>query len=128
MTAYEMRISDWSSDVCSSDLHQSAPRAPQCPKDKARTLCAEQLDRETALSSAWRYPFAISDGRNSRMERALVKRPHPLRCGTGCGAAQPSCRTHDGHNALGPAAAHRAPGFSRSSRKDRKSTSELQSL
>src|SRR3546814_7347856 len=24
-TAYEMRISDWSSDVCSSDLHQRAP-------------------------------------------------------------------------------------------------------
>src|SRR3546814_151444 len=26
-TAYEMRISDWSSDVCSSDLHRSVPRA-----------------------------------------------------------------------------------------------------
>src|SRR3546814_6094127 len=25
-TAYEMRISDWSSDVCSSDLHQVAMR------------------------------------------------------------------------------------------------------
>src|SRR3546814_17706027 len=26
-TAYEMRISDWSSDVCSSDLHVTEPRA-----------------------------------------------------------------------------------------------------
>src|SRR3546814_1242523 len=26
-TAYEMRISDWSSDVCSSDLGQPGPRA-----------------------------------------------------------------------------------------------------
>src|SRR3546814_5336391 len=26
-TAYEMRISDWSSDVCSSDLHVQAPAA-----------------------------------------------------------------------------------------------------
>src|SRR3546814_14846440 len=26
-TAYEMRISDWSSDVCSSDLHATAKRA-----------------------------------------------------------------------------------------------------
>src|SRR3546814_3937963 len=26
-TAYEMRISDWSSDVCSSDLIENAPRA-----------------------------------------------------------------------------------------------------
>src|SRR3546814_9270621 len=25
-TAYEMRISDWSSDVCSSDLHGGGPR------------------------------------------------------------------------------------------------------
>src|SRR3546814_6685792 len=25
-SAYEMRISDWSSDVCSSDLHNSDPR------------------------------------------------------------------------------------------------------
>src|SRR3546814_15075444 len=27
MTAYELRISDWSSDVCSSDLHQQTQRA-----------------------------------------------------------------------------------------------------
>src|SRR3546814_2336811 len=27
-TAYEMRISDWSSDVCSSDLLQAENRAP----------------------------------------------------------------------------------------------------
>src|SRR3546814_5090098 len=26
-TAYEMRISDWSSDVCSSDLHDDVPSA-----------------------------------------------------------------------------------------------------
>src|SRR3546814_7524212 len=32
-TAYEMRISDWSSDVCSSDLQdrQGNPRAPDLP-------------------------------------------------------------------------------------------------
>src|SRR3546814_2319808 len=28
-TAYEMRISDWSSDVCSSDLHAAAVRRDQ---------------------------------------------------------------------------------------------------
>src|SRR3546814_4238896 len=28
-TAYEMRISDWSSDVCSSDLPRAAPRQAQ---------------------------------------------------------------------------------------------------
>src|SRR3546814_7710624 len=30
-TAYEMRISDWSSDVCSSDLSMAA----QCPRQSA---------------------------------------------------------------------------------------------
>src|SRR3546814_19782059 len=30
-TAYEMRISDWSSDVCSSDLATRAIRSPQTP-------------------------------------------------------------------------------------------------
>src|SRR3546814_5272272 len=29
-TAYEMRISDWSSDVCSSDLLLPAPAPPAC--------------------------------------------------------------------------------------------------
>src|SRR3546814_2192892 len=33
-TAYEMRISDWSSDVCSSDLH-----APFDPSPKSTTFC-----------------------------------------------------------------------------------------
>src|SRR3546814_19240491 len=33
-TAYEMRISDWSSDVCSSDLTASPPRAR-----RGRRLC-----------------------------------------------------------------------------------------
>src|SRR3546814_7908375 len=39
-TAYEMRISDWSSDVCSSDLAPIAfrLRKPNCAK-AARPLC-----------------------------------------------------------------------------------------
>src|SRR3546814_13801879 len=28
-TAYELRISDWSSDVCSSDLHETPPQPDQ---------------------------------------------------------------------------------------------------
>src|SRR3546814_2858603 len=35
-TAYEMRISDWSSDVCSSDL--SAPAAPSRRRPEMTTL------------------------------------------------------------------------------------------
>src|SRR3546814_1707072 len=33
-TAYEMRISDWSSDVCSSDLHRIMPRRVEPPGSK----------------------------------------------------------------------------------------------
>src|SRR3546814_14401054 len=37
-TAYEMRISDWSSDVCSSDLVGAAAGAPAQPDDDVREL------------------------------------------------------------------------------------------
>src|SRR3546814_6068925 len=47
-TAYEMRISDWSSDVCSSDLidivartpwFQHQPRRSNDPNPKSATIC-----------------------------------------------------------------------------------------
>src|SRR3546814_6985455 len=44
MTAYEMRISDWSSDVCSSDLYQ-----PQLP-------LREGLPRRLRLLPYWDHP------------------------------------------------------------------------
>src|SRR3546814_15725190 len=37
-TAYEMRISDWSSDVCSSDLHRLADGQPE--RRPCRGCCA----------------------------------------------------------------------------------------
>src|SRR3546814_5723547 len=58
-TAYEMRISDWSSDVCSSDLHlpNASLAIGQCkhsrPADQHR-LCPEghRLDYVTAATNA----------------------------------------------------------------------------
>src|SRR3546814_7583767 len=43
-----MRISDWSSDVCSSDLLQGRPRAPDAaaPLNAAAFLCGEGRDRQ----------------------------------------------------------------------------------
>src|SRR3546814_6459935 len=46
-TAYEMRISDWSSDVCSSDLSGSAPRGARSPNG-----CAPQWSN-TSSASIW---------------------------------------------------------------------------
>src|SRR3546814_2338587 len=43
-TAYEMRISDWSSDVCSSDLTESWP-APATPATGTRCRVAAMADR-----------------------------------------------------------------------------------
>src|SRR3546814_3827139 len=48
-TAYEMRISDWSSDVCSSDLKLlrcAATRGPaRCARHAVRTECDWWLDQ-----------------------------------------------------------------------------------
>src|SRR3546814_2316462 len=43
-TAYEMRISDWSSDVCSSDLRAGRPARWQSRIDAARSKALGRLD------------------------------------------------------------------------------------
>src|SRR3546814_6056794 len=42
-TAYEMRISDWSSDVCSSDLHARASGAMRCTGSSPRVRGTDDL-------------------------------------------------------------------------------------
>src|SRR3546814_20943149 len=44
-TAYEMRISDWSSDVCSSDLHPFGAR-----QARRHVACAVERDRRIAVA------------------------------------------------------------------------------
>src|SRR3546814_10221113 len=53
-TAYEMRISDWSSDVCSSDLRPSIDASPfrsrserktTCPRTRPSRIRRSELDR-----------------------------------------------------------------------------------
>src|SRR3546814_9013049 len=80
-TAYEMRISDWSSDVCSSDLGGRAGRSSQlCPsgrgdganredgarlcRDRATRVCRADRGRRGA---ARRHP-ARADERGDRSE------------------------------------------------------------
>src|SRR3546814_9492574 len=59
-TAYELRISDWSSDVCSSDLFPAAAgrdapagysRAPDQPVDQAYTDLIAKFTTDPALNS-----------------------------------------------------------------------------
>src|SRR3546814_7408683 len=44
-TAYEMRISDWSSDVCSSDLHRRARRQVRRSREDLRRQERSGADR-----------------------------------------------------------------------------------
>src|SRR3546814_10758863 len=55
-TAYEMRISDWSSDVCSSDLPPATDRGWKDPKIRDNQIHRENVDqrqseRRIALAS-----------------------------------------------------------------------------
>src|SRR3546814_5286733 len=43
-TAYELRISDWSSDVCSSDLVEGCPRALQCLQRRLETATGGDVE------------------------------------------------------------------------------------
>src|SRR3546814_4753233 len=65
-TAYEMRISDWSSDVCSSDLIELA--------DRGQIAALTELSRDPVLSfhadRAQSYPVA-----DSSAEEVLMLRP-----------------------------------------------------
>src|SRR3546814_14445863 len=59
-TAYEMRISDWSSDVCSSDLRQAPAQDQQQDRD--------QRDHGTAEPD----PQGVAEDRQLSVERAGV--------------------------------------------------------
>src|SRR3546814_16398336 len=73
-TAYEMRISDWSSDVCSSDLQVQHPRQRQVrqvlplARGEPEVLLAVELLAEHALR---RFGHRVSPGRSE--ERRVGK-------------------------------------------------------
>src|SRR3546814_9906995 len=78
-TAYEMRIRDWSSDVCSSDLH--APKSISPLVSKGVTVATK--DPSTRLLDMKRLPFSPVrsgyDGRRGKIRyrgwRILSARP-----------------------------------------------------
>src|SRR3546814_16223388 len=77
MTAYEMRISDWSSDVCSSDLEDRQRPLPT-PKDRSKCPSSKKSRR--------RFPPPAR-----RPGRAL-RQGGPARCFSGRGWLRPEER------------------------------------
>src|SRR3546814_896457 len=73
-TAYEMRISDWSSDVCSSDLHEPASIIQR----QASSIDLEQLLDDERIGALVVGPGLGRDREALlRLDAALVQR-HPL--------------------------------------------------
>src|SRR3546814_9516575 len=64
-TAYEMRISDWSSDVCSSDLPAgwSCPQSPPCavPARERSHAAPPSREDDPAECAAWPACYKTSD-------------------------------------------------------------------
>src|SRR3546814_7884192 len=96
-TAYEMRISDWSSDVCSSDLHpRHLPRAARGLGARNGRLACDECS----------FPWGGADGRHRDRglgcQRHRCARPGPLSRGRRCAGAgymeigRASCRERVG--------------------------------
>src|SRR3546814_878843 len=84
-TAYEMRISDWSSDVCSSDLVS----LPHREEDRHRPLPA-RFPPWRRIPAIPEYPASAGSPTAPGAERlmAVVDQPIPRRCAglRGCGS------------------------------------------
>src|SRR3546814_8577703 len=97
-TAYEMRISDWSSDVCSSDLRAQAARSarirrrpghpgtgPPPPRDPGRRW------RHGSICRSWRDDASLDSEAAGLAERRPPVTPplSPARLGTPCPEVAP---------------------------------------
>src|SRR3546814_19170903 len=73
-TAYEMRISDWSSDVCSSDLRRDLWRQSGSHPDPCRGKGADQAPDDRLLHELGRH------GRRRRQAAAHAAQGRDARC------------------------------------------------
>src|SRR3546814_8481972 len=80
-TAYEMRISDWSSDVCSSDLLASA--VPACAQPVHSTF-VEPPDAKSGAHARAVPPNCWRLGRRAFRATANVRRSEERRGGKEC--------------------------------------------
>src|SRR3546814_5252836 len=76
-TAYEMRISDWSSDVCSSDLvggiYNFVTKRAECRGDRSKVTWTQV---ETGSAITWKYPSCVLLGDDSTGEFHSVALTH----------------------------------------------------
>src|SRR3546814_17412842 len=70
-TAYEMRISDWSSDVCSSDLQMAYPPCRCAARARNAILFASVGHRKGQVGAPHRAPARAQAGRSE--ERRVGK-------------------------------------------------------
>src|SRR3546814_2411098 len=85
-TAYEMRISDWSSDVCSSDLHSAL--SDLRPQPAAVFLRPEAVYPRLLRGLAARE---YRDGDRCRYDDRFLQH-HPVRAASEPEIGRPSCR------------------------------------
>src|SRR3546814_15544066 len=76
-TEYDLRISDWSSDVCSSDLSQLCVRylAPADVDEGHGDLLAGLHERPIRIPSRYSY-----DDRGSELYEARIRQPEDQKC------------------------------------------------
>src|SRR3546814_5279314 len=89
-TAYEMRISDWSSDVCSSDLHgeeiagrQAGPQIDGRQAEQLRHLAVEAHQAGTGIPDGKAFADRVQRGQQQRLfvEPASTRRSEERRVG-----------------------------------------------
>src|SRR3546814_6230904 len=71
-TAYEMRISDWSSDVCSSDLEGYQHLAGHPREEPAQPWQSALVGRSRGIDTPVRTPLAVLPSRSRHMAPQLL--------------------------------------------------------
>src|SRR3546814_6708253 len=79
-TAYEMRISDWSSDVCSSDLKHRAMRNASCTRGCSINVSTALSQSNSAVAPAHPSMTLTPDRDNSLMRDQI---PHSHQASSG---------------------------------------------
>src|SRR3546814_2688010 len=88
-TAYEVRISDWSSDVCSSDLRRA--RSPGATRAGGGGNGAAGIDRRSRRSGRLHRGTRHSTARDPDRVRSGVERKRELSARTGLTGKAPEC-------------------------------------